>query len=172
MIPPNRTRSTNPIIGIIGLVLFLIVAYYLISSVFWVLGLIAPVLFILTLIMDHKVVVDYGKWIVRLFKTKWYYGLGAGVLSVVGFTFVSAFLFGKVMFKKKIIKANMGGSMGEMFKDAAGEGGFTDYEEIDSEILVDDVELEREELDLGEIEENLNTLDDDNAYDDLFGNKK
>ncbi len=171
MIPPNNTRSTNPIIGIIGLVLFLIVAFYLVKSVLWVLGLIAPVLFVLTLIMDHTVVLDYGKWIAKLFKTKWYYGLGAGVLSIVGFTFVSAFLFGKAMFKKKIIGANMGG-MGEMFKDAANEGGFTDYEEIDSEILVDDIELEQEELDLGEIEENLNTLDDDNAYDNLFGNKK
>lgn len=135
------------------------------------LGLIAPVLFILTLIMDHTVVVDYGKWIMKLFKTKWYYGLGAGFLSFVGFTFVSAFLFGKAMFKKKFAGATMG-NMEDMFNGRGESGGFTDYEEIDSEIVVEDIELEQEELDLGEIEENLNTLDDDSAYDNLFGNKK
>jgi hypothetical protein len=104
----------------------------------------------------------------KLFKTKWYYGQGAGFLSFVGFTFVSAFLFGKAMFKKKFAGATMG-NMEDMFN---GRGGFTDYEEIDSEIVVEDIELEQEELDLGEIEENLNTLDDDSAYDNLFGNKK
>jgi len=164
---PNRGRKSNPIIGIIGLVLFLVVAYYLISSIFWVLGLIAPVLFILTLIMDHTVVTDYLKWIVKLFKEKWYMGLGAAALSILGSTFVSAFLFGKVMFKKKVI----GGDIGKMFTEKNEDGGFTDYEEVDSEIVVEDIELEEEELDLPEIEENLNTLDDDNAYENLFDNK-
>lgn len=167
MIPGNKSNS-NPIIGIIGLVLFLIVAFYLVKSIFWVLGLIAPVLFILTLIMDHTVVTDYLKWIVKLFKQKWYLGLGAGALSIIGSTFVSAFLFGKVMLKKKAI----GGDLGKMFKEKAEDAGFTDYEEIDSEIVIDDVELEQEELDLREIDENLNTLDDDNAYENLFGNEK
>lgn len=162
----NRS-SSNPIIGVIGLVLFLIVAYFLIKSIAWVLGLIAPVLLILTFFIDRSVIIDYGKWIMNLFKTKWYFGLGAGAMTFFGFPFVSAFLFGKAMFKKKVAGMGLGGSTERSSNDT-----FTDYEEVESEISYEEVELPEQDLDLPEIEENFNTLDEDNAYDNLFGNDK
>lgn len=167
MIPNNR-RSVNPIVGVIGLVLFLIVIWYVIKGIFWLLWVAALPLFLITFFIDRNVIFDYVKWIAKLFKSKWYLGLGAGAATFFGYPFVSAFLFGKAMFKKKAIQ----GDMGKMFTDKKEEGDFTDYEEIDSEIVVEDIELEDTELDLPEIEENLNTLDDDNAYENLFGNKQ
>lgn len=164
----NRSTS-NPLIGVIGLVLFLIVAYFLIKSIAWVLGLIAPVLLIITLFMDKSVIINYGKWIMNLFKTKWYYGLGAGAMTFFGFPFVSAFLFGKAMFKKKV--AGMGMGMGGDDRETAKDT-YTDYEEVESEISYEEVEIPEQDLDLPEIEENFNTLDEDNAYDNLFGNDK
>ena len=160
----KNSNSANPIIGVIGLVVFLIVAYLLIKSIAWVLGLIAPVLLILTLIMDHSVVTDYVKWILNLFKSKWYYGLGAGAMTFFGFPFVSAFLFGKAMFKKKII----GSGFGDAMKGENREEEYTNYEEVDSEIVLEDVDLGEEDLELPEIEENLNTPEDDNTYENLF----
>lgn len=164
----NRSTS-NPLIGVIGLVLFLIVAYFLIKSIAWVLGLIAPVLLILTFFIDKNVIINYGKWILDLFKTKWYFGLGAGAMTFFGFPFVSAFLFGKAMFKKKV--ADMGMGLGGDDARTSKET-FTEYEEVESEIAYEEVELPEEDLDLPEIEENFNTLDEDNAYDNLFGNDK
>ncbi len=162
----NRSTS-NPIIGVIGLVLFLIVAYFLIKSIAWILGLIAPALLLITLFMDKSVIINYGKWIMNLFKTKWYYGLGAAAMTFFGFPFVSAFLFGKAMFKKKVAGMGMGGDDMRTSGDT-----FTEYEEIETEISYEEVDLPVQDLDLPEIEENLNTLDEDNAYDNLFGNDK
>ncbi len=166
----NRS-TTNPIVGVIGLILILIVIYYVIQGLFWVLGIIAPVLLILTFFIDKNVIINYGKWMLNLFKTKWYLGLGAGAMTFFGFPFVSAFLFGKAMFKKKVAEMGMSGGLGgdeaRTSKDT-----FTDYEEVESEISYEEVDLPEENLDLPEIEENLNTLDDDNAYDNLFGNDK
>ncbi len=162
----NRSAS-NPIIGVIGLVLFLIVAYFLIKSIAWVLGLIAPVLLILTFFIDRKVIIDYGKWILNLFQTKWYYGLGAGAMTFFGFPFVSAFLFGKAMFKKKVASMGLGGEEAKTSDES-----YTDYEELESEVSFEEVDLPTENLDLPEIEENFDTLDDDNAYENLFDNDK
>jgi len=165
----NRHRSnSNPIIGVIGLVLFLIVAYFLIKSIAWVLGLIAPVLLILTFFIDRSVIINYGKWILNLFQTKWYYGLGAGAMTFFGFPFVSAFLFGKAMLKKKFAGI---GSDGQ--SERASSETFTEYEEVESEFAFEEAdEFNADNLDLPEIEENLNTLEDDSAYDNLFGNDK
>jgi len=162
--------NSNPIIGAIGLILFLVVAFYLVKSIVWVLALIAPVLLILTLIMDHKVVTGYLKWIGKLFRTKWYYGLGAAAMTFFGFTFVSAFLFGKAMLKKKFA-GNIGGPLRQEREE------FTEFEEVESEIIMedgvfDDNTLTAEELQLPEIDENLNTLEEDNTYDNLFENDK
>lgn len=162
----NRS-TTNPIVGVIGLVLILIVVYYLIQGLFWVLGIIAPILLILTFFIDRKVIIDYGKWVLNLFKTKWYLGLGAGAMTFFGFPFVSAFLFGKALLKKKVAGMGLGGEEARTSNDT-----FTEYEEVESEISYEEVELPEQDLDLPEIEENLNTLDDDNAYDNLFGNDK
>jgi len=120
--------------------------------------------------MDHKVVTGYLKWIANLFKTKWYYGLGAAAMTFFGFSFVSAFLFGKAMLKKKFT-STAGGPFGQQKEE------FTEFEELESETIFEDTDIVEdfslpEELDLPEIDENLNTLDKDNAYDNLFGNEK
>lgn len=165
---PNSRRNTNPIIGIIGLVLFLIVIYYVIKGIFSLLWIAAVPLLIATFFIDRNVIFDYVKWIGKLFQTKWYLGVGAGLLSFFGYPFVFAFLFGKAMFKKKVGESDLG----KMFQDRNEDEGFTDYEEIDSEIVLEDVELKDSDLDLREIEKDLNTLEDDNSYENLFGNDK
>ena len=168
MIPKNGSRTNvNPFMAAIGLILFLVVAFYLVKGVFWILGLVAPILLILTLIVDRTVITDYLKWIMKLFKTKWYFGLGAAAGTFFAFPLASAFLFGKAMFKKKM----KGSAMGDIF-EKRNEDEFTEYEELDSEIALEDIDLEPENLDLPEIEENLNTLDDDSAYENLFENDK
>jgi len=69
---PNPFRS---VIGIVFLVLAVMAIFWLVKGVFTILSWLMPVLFIATLIIDHKVVINYGKWIGGLLKNNLPYGM-------------------------------------------------------------------------------------------------
>ena len=110
-------RTSNPfgsIGSIIMLALVFILLYYLVSGIFWILSWVAPVLLLITLVIDHKVVTDFGKWTINLFSKNWLYALGTiGVLAALSFIggpnlitgvifpTIASFLFGKAIFKRK-----------------------------------------------------------------------
>ncbi|PHI20661.1 hypothetical protein CEQ90_06310 [Lewinellaceae bacterium SD302] len=127
----QRQSNGSPFSGIIG-ILFAVVVFYLLfklaSFVFSILWSLAPLIFLASLIIDHKVFTNYANSIYDLFKRNWMLGVGAGVFSIVLFPLVSVYLLGKALFKRKMNKARE-----EMVTRRDGE--LIDYEEIDSEII-------------------------------------
>jgi cytochrome b subunit of formate dehydrogenase len=115
----------NSITSIIILVLFFMALYFIAKSVFTILAWIAPVLLIGALIIDYKVVLNYGKWIVNLLKKNILMGIGAGLLTFFGFPVIAGFLFVKALLSKKVNSMKQ-----EVERRQQGE--FVDYEELDS----------------------------------------
>lgn len=125
--PSNR----SPFGGIFGIIVA-IAAFYLLFKlagfVFSILWSLAPVIFLASLIVDHKVFTGYANTVYDLFKRNWMVGLGAGVLSVVLFPLLAVYLLGMALFKRKVKKAQE-----EM--DTRRNGELIDYEELDSDII-------------------------------------
>ena len=107
---------------IIGL-MFLAGLFFIARFVFNILYYLAPVLLIITLFLDHKVVLNYGKWIFNMLRQNPLLGLGMILLTIVGFPVVSIFLFGKAMLKKKISEVQ------RQYEQKV-EGEYVEYEEI------------------------------------------
>ena len=138
----NNQAEANPfnsITSILFLVLAFMALYFIATSVFKILAWLAPVMLIATLVIDYKVVLNYGKWIVNLLRRNPLIGIGAILLSFFGFPIIAGFLLGKALLKRKVVK---------MKKDIQNrqEGEYTDYEEMNSRPSTLDLpEMERQE---------------------------
>lgn len=147
--------SFNLVAGLLMLVAAIFVLKFLVSSIWYVLGLLAPVLLVITLILNRNVVFDYVKGMMNRLKNDTLTGVAQVAGTFFLFPFVSAYLFGKAMLIRKVgkIKAE---------KEAEREGEFAEYEELED----DDV------LDLKDVEEVVQTrtptAKPNNKYDDLF----
>lgn len=147
----NNNNPFSSITGVILIVLFLVALYFIARAIFTILYYLSPIMFIAALIVDHRVVLGYGKWLISLFRENPLLGIGAIVLSVLGFPILSAFLLGKALFKKQLRKAQEEARQGP-------EGEYIEYEELDDEPL----ELPRFEKTEKKQERK------DNRYDELF----
>lgn len=129
--------------------------YFVAKSVFTILSWVAPVLLILAAIFDYRTIIDYGKWLWNLLRKDILMGIGAVVLTVVGFPVIAGFLFAKALFRKKV---------GEMEKNMQTEknGQFVDYEEVES------TTYEPLELPQIEPEPKAQPRRNNNEYEDLF----
>ena len=125
----------SPLGGIGGLLIALVVLYLLFRLVglfFKILWWAAPVIFIASLIIDHRVFLGYLKSIQNLFKRNWIYGLVAAVLSFVAFPLVAAYCLGMALFRKKVDRVRAE-------HDERVNGQWTDYEDVTTEEM--DLEL-------------------------------
>ena len=129
----KRRIDVNPLNAlpvIIMLIAGLILLYYLASGVFWLVAKLAWGLLAGALIINYKVVLDYGKMLFNLLKKNPLMGIVGIGLSVVFHPAVFLFLFGKALLYRKIdtlkkeFQAKHGG--GETTDE-----GYTEYEEID-----------------------------------------
>ena len=118
-------NSGNSLVGILMLVVVFVALYFIASSIFTLLSWLAPVLLIITAILDHKIILNYGKWLLKLLKDNVLMGIGAVLLTIIGFPVVSGFLFVKALLYRKVNKLNE-----EVKRRQQGE--FIEYEEIDS----------------------------------------
>ena len=145
----------------------LIVLYVLAKAAFNLILWIAPFLFIATLFIDYKVVLDYGKWVLGLFKMNPLYGIGASVVTFFVFPVVAFFLFGKALLKKKVV------SMKEQL-DKKVNGEYTEYEEVPEDFVPDGETLIRKEdlVELPPIKPKVKQAqpksNKSNEYEDLF----
>lgn len=139
--PQGGGRSPfGGITGLISLVLFMMVAYFLFKGIFLILSYAAPVLLMATLIMDYTVVTDFIKFLAKLVKDNPLFGIVAIIVSLVAFPFTAGFLFFKMMMRRAIKKAQQPRpetqATGEPVNDVDDEG-FADYEEIETLELPD-----------------------------------
>ena len=79
-------------------------------------------LFILTLILDYKVVVDFFKTVRELFRKNWVVALVATILGLVMYPVITGYLFFKALGKRNMKKIN-----DKIEKD---KNTYTEYEEI------------------------------------------
>ncbi len=139
----------------LAFIAIMVLLFYVAKGVFWILSFVAPILFLITLVINRHVVFDYARSLMRLTKSSPFMGIAAIVLSFVAFPLVSAFLFGKALLMKKV------DSLKENLKKEE-EAEFTEYEEIeeDDPLVLDDLEPLKEKEILKE--------SNDSEYDDLF----
>jgi hypothetical protein len=138
---------------VIMLIVFLVAMFFIAKGIFTVLSWVAPLLLILTAVFDYTVIIDYGKFLLKLLKENPLFGIIGIILTIIGFPIVSGFLFFKAYARKKL-------------KDYTKQQQpkYVDYEEIKKE---DEVEF----LDLKKIESRRPVAEPkkkDNDYDDLF----
>lgn len=115
--------SGNSIIGVIVMMVSLVAIWILAGFILGLMYKWAWLLLIPTAIIDYKVITGYLSWLGRLTSKNTATGLGAIVLSALGYPFVSIFLFGKSLFKRKIKQVEK-----EVQKQREGE--FVEYEEL------------------------------------------
>ncbi len=147
----QNARGNNPIAGIIGLAVMLIIIYLLfkvVTGVISIMYFLGPILLIIALLLNYKVVLNYVKWLGQMIKKDTGRGLLYTGLSVVGYPFVSAWLFLKAFLQFRL-KRNVNK------QEKAKEKEFVEYEEITDE---------EDFLELPELEKPKET----NRYDDLF----
>lgn len=126
-----NSSSNNPFSSLIGVVLgvlFLLGLFFIARYIFTILYSLWPIMIIVALIVDHKVVTGYGKWLLRLTKDNALLGIGAILLTVLGFPLVSLFLLGKALLRKKVKDVQE-----EAMQQREGE--YIEYEELDSESM-------------------------------------
>ena len=152
----NNNNPFSSLTGIVLVVLFLVALYFIARAIFTILYYLSPLMIVAALIVDHKVVIGYLKWVVGLLRDNLLLGIGAIVLSVLGFPVLSAFLLSKALFKRQVKKA-------QDEAQAPREGEYIEFEELDSEPL----ELPRIEKE----EKKQEPPQQDSRYDEFFDDK-
>ena len=99
----NSSRSIG---GVVVAIFFFVLLFFLARGVFQLLSYAAPFLLVATLIINYRVVVSYGRWLINLLQRNPLGGLLAVILTLVGFPVVSAFLFIKALFLRKLTSAS------------------------------------------------------------------
>jgi len=112
--------STNTVFGLVIAVFALIGLFWIARSIFRILIWAAPVLLILTLIINYRVVTRYLEQVWNLLKNHTIIGVGAVVLTILGFPIVVAYLFFKAWMSRKYLTEEIGPK-------------FTDYQEIEDD---------------------------------------
>jgi hypothetical protein len=152
-----QTSNNNPFSSIFGVVLgilFLLGLFFVARFIFTILYYLSPVMLIAALVIDHKTVTGYGKWLLDKVKANPLLGIGGILLTVLAFPLVCLFLLGKALFKRKVREVEQ-----EVERQQQGE--YVDFEELDSEPM----DLKRLEEQLREQE---NPKHRRSNYDDFF----
>jgi len=160
----NRRNSAGTVGGVVFL-LFMVVMGWLIfkaiSGVFSLLAFAAPIFLIMALILNHTVVTDYFRKLVRMLKEDTGKGLIYVAGTVIGYPFVAAWLAFKAYAKRSLgSKRNPNTSKKE-------SDDYIKYEEVDDGEDEDFLELP----DLEEVKQTRSSsgsANKDNSYDDLF----
>lgn len=103
----NFQYKSNPLGGVIGLLVIMGIIYMLfltVKGVWTILAFLAPILFVIAMILRFRVVTDYGKMLWHTVKEEPVRGITYSILSVIGFPLVSAFLFFKAITLRKVDK--------------------------------------------------------------------
>ncbi|MEL6389249.1 MAG: hypothetical protein AAFQ02_03750 [Bacteroidota bacterium] len=129
-------KKVNPFMLLAVFVLVIVLFYFIAKGILKLLSLIAPVLFIGALLINYRVVIGYGKWIIQTYKRNVWFGLAATLFTIFGAPLVAAFLLVRALASKGF--ALPGGD----------SQAFTPYEEVDETNFLDleDVNAQRRKI--------------------------
>ena len=153
----RRNIDINPfssIFSILTMVLIFVALFFVAQGIFNILAWLAPILLIATVLIDYKVILNYGKWLLNLLRKDVLMGIGGVLLTVFGFPIIAGFLFGKALLYRKAKKMNQA-------YEEQHEGEFLEYEEIQEE--------EPTTFELPMLEKEEKPPKKSNDYEQLFG---
>ena len=150
----KKINPINTIISLLVLVVLFMFIFFVARGVFRLLTWLSPFLFIATLILDYKVLLNYGKYLLRTLDRNIYWGITMTILTVIGFPIIIAFLFGKALLFRRADRVQR-----EIKEEREGE--FVPYEEIDEN---EDSDASDEYMDLPEFQKE----DDRDRYKRFF----
>ncbi len=130
-----RTQNNSPLGGLgclLGGILGLAAAYYIVRGVFYVLWWAAPVLFLLAVVINWKSVANTGKALLSLFQSRPIAGLLTAGLAVLLFPLTALWLFLSALAGRRMEQV-MGQFRQQKGPTAAPlEDEFTEFEELES----------------------------------------
>jgi hypothetical protein len=95
------------------------------KGLFWLLSWVAPVFLIVTLILDYTVITEFIKFVWKLLKENTSMGVLVTALVVLGYPFVSGYLFFKALAKRSVKKV--------IQQVESERNTYTEYEEVKEE---------------------------------------
>jgi hypothetical protein len=118
----STPQPQNPFSSLWSLVVMaavIAVLFYVIKGLVNVLYWAAPILLILALVVNHKVVLNYANQLIESFKTNILRGIIGVVVLVFGYPFVFAWLLVKALFMNRLEKAkqNFGQNLNQEFQE-------------------------------------------------------
>jgi hypothetical protein len=144
----GNAQKPNPFKSLISLLIFagvLVGLFFLFTGFIKLLYWVAPVLLVVTIVLDYRVVANYALGLLETFKTDVLWGILKLFLTLLGYPFVIGWLFVKALFYRRMTKIDrafreqMTGQNAQAFTQKSGKGAkqddFTDYEEIQTEEL-------------------------------------
>lgn len=147
----NPNNPMGFLVPLLILALIFTLLFFFFKGLFWVLNIVAPILFVLTLILDYTVVKDFFHFVLRLLKNNPLVGVLAIVLTFFGYHIVSGFLFVNALLRRKVKKQF------DVLKKR--EETFSEYTEVKEE--------EDDFLELPPLQKQKEKKQD-NPYDDMF----
>ena len=144
-----RWNSNNTILSVVMVVLLFMLIFWVATNIFFLLWKLVPIFLVLTLIINYRILLNYGSMLWRMINNNPLVGVGATVLSIAGLPLVSLFLF---------VRAILYWRVKQITKDAQPK--FTPYEEITEE----DDSLELKEMEKSSQSRRSN----DTEYDQFF----
>ena len=134
----RRTYNTNPgqnpfnsLFSLIVLVGILVLLFFLVKGFFTILYWISPVLLVITLILNYRIVADYVIGIFNTFQTDVLMGIVKIVFSILCYPLVIGWLFAKALLYRKVDKLKQ--EFNNQVKQQQTEE-FVDFEELSSDI--------------------------------------
>lgn len=140
----QRSIQRNPsgwIMGVIGIIAFFVIMYYMVTGIFTILSWVAPILLVLTAVINYRVITSYIGMVWSLLKSNALMGLVAVVLTVFAYPLVAGFLFFQAIVSNRV------NSMKRNFEQAQIEE-YADYEDISEpseELILKQPEIRRNE---------------------------
>ena len=89
----SSNGGTGFILSIIILILIFTGLYFLFKGIFWLFTVLAPILFVLTIILNFKVVLNFIDFVIARFKTNILVGILFVILTIIFYPLVTGVLF-------------------------------------------------------------------------------
>ena len=122
-----RVSKINPLVLLLLVVVFFMSLLWIAKGLFKILSFLTPVFFIGALILNYKVVWGYFKWLGASVKRNPAFGIAAIILSILGSSFVAAFLFFRALSSKGLTEKK---AIGEYVKYETVEDDFLDLSDV------------------------------------------
>jgi hypothetical protein len=124
----QSNSDLNPLFSVLILFALMIGFFYLAQYIYKFLFYISPLVILVTLLIDYRVFISYGKLLAAFTKQNLVVGVSFIVLSALMFPVICLFLLGKAILKRKIINFEQ--------KIKKEEETFTSYEEVEDEPVI------------------------------------